>query len=305
MEPKLEQQEQDELLFSFLNTDCVDSSYNMQWSNMDLIDPPSPPYSTSSGDSIAHGSGSPTEEFEPSTTVDILSPDNLWHFMSPIASDDGSAALCNTAFQPMLFPAPIPVEPASPRSSPSASDSEPNKRKRGRKAKSSASPPSTTAQLKPLLPSVNGRTPEIAVRPAIAPSPNPPSSGSHVVQVKSEPVDSMPLMGQPLNNPSQSQSQPQYTAQQAAMAKRQERLIKNRAAALLSRKRKREHLNTLEEENTVIKKENDELREQVARLTAELQMVRNENEELKGSTTSKPSQKNTKTTGMVFMVSQR
>ncbi|KAG2186365.1 hypothetical protein INT43_002803 [Umbelopsis isabellina] len=301
MEPKLEQQEQDELLFSFLNTDCVDSSYNMQWSNMDLVDPPSPPYSTSSGDSIAHGSGSATEDFESSTAVDILSPDNLWQFMSPIASDDGSAALCNTAFQPMLFPAPIPVEPASPRSSPSASDSEPNKRKRGRKAKTSASPASTTTQLKPLLPSVNGRTPEIAVRPAIAPSPNPPSSGSHVVQVKAEPVDSMPLMPHPLNNSSQPQ-QPQYTAQQAAMAKRQERLIKNRAAALLSRKRKREHLTTLEEENTAIKQENDELREQVAKLTAELQMVRTENEELRGSSTPKTSQKNTKATGMVFMI---
>ena len=52
----------------------------------------------------------------------------------------------------------------------------------------------------------------------------------------------------------------------ATIAKRQERLIKNRAAALLSRKRKREHLNALEDERNGLAGENDSLRERVMEL---------------------------------------
>jgi len=124
-----------------------------------------------------------------------------------------------------------------------------------------------------------------------------------VVQVKAEPVDPMATLPQSLATPQP--PQPHVTPQQAAMAKRQERLIKNRAAALLSRKRKREHLNSLEEENAIIKQENDQLKEQVAKLTSELQMVKSENEELKAATNnsgSKTSSKNSKATGMVFMI---
>jgi hypothetical protein len=253
----------------------------------------------SSNDSVAH-LGSPTMEYDPSTAIDMLSPDSLWQFMSPIASDDG-AAIVNTPFQPLIFPVPAPVDLESPHSSPPTSDSEQNKRKRGRKAKVSTSPPLANTQLKPLLPSTIRRPSEIAVRPHIAPSPNPPTSSSHVVQVKPESSDQMPLLPQLQTTP-----KPHVTVQQAAMAKRQERLIKNRAAALLSRKRKREHLNSLEDENTIIKQENEQLKDQVANLTAQLQMVKSENEELKAinnATAKASSPKNSKATGMVFMVS--
>lgn len=52
----------------------------------------------------------------------------------------------------------------------------------------------------------------------------------------------------------------------SAQAKRQERLIKNRAAALLSRKRKREHINLLESHTDLLKTTNQELQERVSEL---------------------------------------
>ncbi|KAI9267313.1 hypothetical protein BY458DRAFT_206720 [Sporodiniella umbellata] len=61
---------------------------------------------------------------------------------------------------------------------------------------------------------------------------------------------------------------------EAQLAKRQERLIKNRAAALISRKRKREHLFSLEEENR-------KLHEKVDLLEKQIQTLSQENLELK------------------------
>ncbi|KAI9271383.1 hypothetical protein BY458DRAFT_406512, partial [Sporodiniella umbellata] len=78
------------------------------------------------------------------------------------------------------------------------------------------------------------------------------------------------------------------------LAKRQERLIKNRAAALLSRKRKREHLDSLEDENKRLSSQVDELEKRV-------QALEKENFELKqksGGTTNT----STKATSLVFMV---
>lgn len=55
----------------------------------------------------------------------------------------------------------------------------------------------------------------------------------------------------------------------ATIAKRQERLIKNRAAALLSRKRKREHLSALEEQCTDLTSVNQSLLDKVSQLEKE------------------------------------
>ncbi|KAJ1918819.1 hypothetical protein H4219_002358 [Mycoemilia scoparia] len=66
-----------------------------------------------------------------------------------------------------------------------------------------------------------------------------------------------------------------------AAQKRQDRLIKNRAAALLSRKRKREHLESLESTVKVLTEENEELKKKVQELEQQLAQETKENSALK------------------------
>ncbi|KAF9997536.1 hypothetical protein BGZ65_006889, partial [Modicella reniformis] len=66
---------------------------------------------------------------------------------------------------------------------------------------------------------------------------------------------------------------PQSEAAMTAQAKRQERLIKNRAAALLSRKRKREHINLLESHTDLLKSTNQDLSERVSELEENVKIL--------------------------------
>lgn len=86
-------------------------------------------------------------------------------------------------------------------------------------------------------------------------------------------------------------------AKAAMLAKRQERLIKNRAAALLSRKRKREHVTALEEQNAQLKKENDALKTKVHKLTTRV-------ESLQQKHAARHTAKTT-TTSVMFMVREK
>ncbi|ORZ06948.1 hypothetical protein BCR42DRAFT_157213 [Absidia repens] len=74
--------------------------------------------------------------------------------------------------------------------------------------------------------------------------------------------------------PSRQQPKPAATD---AQNKRQERLIKNRAAALLSRKRKREHLQSLEQERQWLTKDNGLLKSKTAALEEKVQQLEKEN----------------------------
>ncbi|KAG0247502.1 hypothetical protein BG011_001386, partial [Mortierella polycephala] len=69
---------------------------------------------------------------------------------------------------------------------------------------------------------------------------------------------------------------PQSEAVMTAQAKRQERLIKNRAAALLSRKRKREHISLLESHTDLLKNDNQELKERVSELEENVNVLTEE-----------------------------
>ncbi|CAO3610139.1 unnamed protein product [Cunninghamella echinulata] len=98
------------------------------------------------------------------------------------------------------------------------------------------------------------------------------------------------------NNNSNQPIAVEKTAAEIAYAKRQERLIKNRAAALLSRKRKREHLTTLEEERQKLLNENTELKTKVDTLEDKISTLEKENLELKNKLSSSSTTTTTTTT---------
>jgi len=95
-------------------------------------------------------------------------------------------------------------------------------------------------------------------RPSIVPAPSPNVVRSNVVLVKSTLIP---------------EEKPQSEAAMTAQAKRQERLIKNRAAALLSRKRKREHINLLETHTDLLKTTNQELQDRVLELEESVKIL--------------------------------
>ncbi|KAI9295786.1 hypothetical protein K502DRAFT_364672 [Neoconidiobolus thromboides FSU 785] len=101
----------------------------------------------------------------------------------------------------------------------------------------------------------------------IAPKPGPVESKIYVPvpqpkngMVKLEPQEAT------LESPYVPVKQPEDNARQMALTKRQERLIKNRAAALNSRKRKREQVIQLENENNRLNVENAHLKSRIEEL---------------------------------------
>jgi hypothetical protein len=192
------------------------------------------------------------------------------------------------------------------------------------------------APIKPLtriLPAANIPTVYSTPQPPSAPTTASSPPCDHIKQenIKVEPSGTSLTPPPPLDQiPSPPPPQPQAAVSQTpekspaelAYAKRQERLIKNRAAALLSRKRKREHLTTLEDERQQLVNENQTLHSKVSSLEARVMSLEQENMELKRRLSPSPSTavqhkqhhhhhhshsiatpKHAKTTGMVFMVS--
>ncbi|KAF8976146.1 hypothetical protein BGZ46_008494 [Entomortierella lignicola] len=184
---------------------------------------------------------------------------------------------------------------AAPNAPPSPATSVKTEKKTKRVKKQASTPSQPTlaplAPLKPLVP----LAPLVQLAPQSAP-PSPPTS-VHDVFIKQSPplspriISKPPTSGSgtgasirrpsivPALTPSMARSnpvvvkstlipeeKPQSEAAMSAQAKRQERLIKNRAAALLSRKRKREHINLLETHTDILKTTNQELTERVSEL---------------------------------------
>ncbi|KAG0167263.1 hypothetical protein DFQ28_004555 [Apophysomyces sp. BC1034] len=287
------QEEQDDLLMSYLNADYV--SNDSPW----LDHPPSPPYSTSS-DMAASALSPPALPVQDSALPEWSSvtpdapgvhPEFLgFPFILPHLS-----YLPGQATTPLIYPALAPQPPSPGPSSTSSyssssSDSEQPKRKRGRKKRDSVSP----AQPSP---------------PPIAPAPTKPNTQQPslaIAPVKIEQMDTPALSAQRHTPPPHHRTSPQdpeVDSQKAtALAKRQERLIKNRAAALLSRKRKREHLMALEEQKDDLSRENESLKSRVMMLESQMEILQKENEELRERLNPTKPLKNAKATGMVFMM---
>lgn len=103
--------------------------------------------------------------------------------------------------------------------------------------------------------------PTLLRRPSIIPALTPSLARSNPVIVKSTLIPD---------------EKPQSEAVLTAQAKRQERLIKNRAAALLSRKRKREHISLLESHTDLLKIDNQDLKERVSELEENVKVLTEE-----------------------------
>ncbi|KAG0282929.1 hypothetical protein BGZ96_012682 [Linnemannia gamsii] len=103
--------------------------------------------------------------------------------------------------------------------------------------------------------------PTLLRRPSIIPALTPSLARSNPVIVKSTLIPD---------------EKPQSEAVMTAQAKRQERLIKNRAAALLSRKRKREHISLLESHTDLLKVDNQDLKERVIELEENVKVLTEE-----------------------------
>ncbi|KAL1921283.1 uncharacterized protein VTP21DRAFT_10999 [Calcarisporiella thermophila] len=142
------------------------------------------------------------------------------------------------------------------------------------------SPPPAAAASKllpasqPISPKQEGNTPiapdrraslaSVAVRPATQILPAVKAEPSTPAAISSSTSSSSPSLIS--TSPGTSSNDSQDPALAAAIAKRQERLIKNRAAALLSRKRKREHVTNLEQHNEKLSSENLELKSRIEEL---------------------------------------
>ncbi|KAF1799130.1 hypothetical protein FB192DRAFT_1160388 [Mucor lusitanicus] len=192
-------------------------------------------------------------------------------------------------------------QPASPRSlssySSSSSDSEQPRKKRGRKKRDSCHSVASSTSCGSLTPppAHTSNTPAVIAPapvkhlPTILPAASTSSNASHQDTVAKQ--ESVITKKETLMEAEASQVLKQATvapkspapvvnpnadSQKAAtIAKRQERLIKNRAAALLSRKRKREHLSALEEQCTDLTSVNQSLLDKVSQLEKENMELRN------------------------------
>lgn len=140
-------------------------------------------------------------------------------------------------------------QPASPPSSSCSSDTEQRIKRRGRKKRDSCTP---TTPLSPTVIAPAAVKPLAPILPAQLEKRSATSCYGNINKFT-------PMVKQVADD----------TQKAATIAKRQERLIKNRAAALLSRKRKREHLTALEDQKNGLSNENDELRQRVMQLEKE------------------------------------
>lgn len=216
-EPMIEE-DQDELLMSYLNSDYMTTTAN--WTS------PPPPKNHSNEPS----------SYEQSTLLWEMNQGLLY---STSCSTD--VVLSNmTTLNPLMDM--FISQPTSPRSycSSSSSDSEQPKKRRGRKKREQTTPPMIApAPLKPLavlLPAKQQQTQQPLLQTSV-------DATTKIIEPTSE--------------------------ETATITKRQERLIKNRAAALLSRKRKREHLNNLEDKCNHLTATNQALEKRILELEKE------------------------------------
>jgi hypothetical protein len=325
-EPASFQDDQEDLLMSYLNSDYMStSSAPTCWNttNNNHVAPPTP-------------SPTPTLVQSPVSTPNIRQ--NFFDIVSPTSSSwshlpdsprgdeyiqqpiihEFPFLISNHIQQPILSyngdviyhqPTPTPhffsqqqqqqqqQQPASPPTSSCSSDGEQPKKRRGRKKRESCASGITTPS--PLTPAIIApAAPVVKQLATILPATTTAASANHQQQRQRDEKGSAKitscygnankhtatpanLVTPALANLKKEDQKMDTVAaaldsqKAATIAKRQERLIKNRAAALLSRKRKREHLTALEDQRNGLTNENNALKEKVMQLEKEKLELRN------------------------------
>lgn len=217
-----------------------------------------------------------------------------------------------------------PTSPSSFSSCSSSSDNEQPKKRRGRKKRDLSN--YTSFKSNSLAPLKSGTLPIITPAPTrqlatILPAYKPRNLSEYINKATSTLTSKMDnlnttVVSSPENQTSSIKSEikspklPTVTdkktieSQKAAIiAKRQERLIKNRAAALLSRKRKREHLTALEDERKDLSTANQALQERVLDLEKENLALKSKMKETSNSTFSHYSERSS--SEIISMVRKR
>ncbi|KAI8087652.1 uncharacterized protein B0P05DRAFT_531768 [Gilbertella persicaria] len=225
-EPTLE--DQDDLLMSYLNSECMATS-TTSWTHEQKY-----PIEETDWQYLSSSSS-------PSTTPLLNDVSLLWAaqnqatFYNEMTCSPSSAS---------YFSTPQPTSPgAFSTYSSSSSETEQSRKKRGRKKRDTGR--NTTPPLLQGLPVVIAPAPLKQLAPILP-------AFQHIKETQQEVEKEIPE---------------KYMAEDpqkaAVIAKRQERLIKNRAAALLSRKRKREHLIALEDQRKELLDTNKALYDQI------------------------------------------
>lgn len=290
------QDDQEDILMSYLNTDYMSSSVGSTWSTMNnqQVAPPTPnstptygqsPVSTpddhqnyydmvASSDSWSQQPSTPTTEDYTQPLINEFSLMISGHYQEPIVPYTNNQLMYNHLQQEQSQP----ISPPGSSNSVCSSDSERSKKKRGRKKRDSGSNTSSSrlhnANIAPAAPTVKHLATILPAKKLNSQSSPSISIGSFNFEDKytriSTPVITREkIIPEPasISRTNISTTDATVDSQKAAtIAKRQERLIKNRAAALLSRKRKREHLTALEEQRNDLVSENDSLKERVIEL---------------------------------------
>ncbi|KAI1316957.1 hypothetical protein EDD11_009201 [Mortierella claussenii] len=225
----------------------------------------------------------------PNVNASLLQPSVISSFSANAILDSSagnSPAKRNHSASPNAPPSPAPSVKVEKRT------------KRAKKQTSTPSQPAAFAPLAPLKPLM-----PLAPLAPLAPQPAPPSPPNEVFIKQSPPLSPRIVAAPQTLSPSGAtairrpsivpaltpnmartnsvlvkstlipEDKPQSEAAMTAQAKRQERLIKNRAAALLSRKRKREHINLLESHTDLLKNTNQELSERVSELEENVKVL--------------------------------
>ncbi|KAJ3285078.1 hypothetical protein HK104_009655 [Borealophlyctis nickersoniae] len=301
----------DELLRSFINEDCLsEGSADPAGSKLPLA-PSSPSLLF---DSLASCS-SPSQTASPPTTTWRMDPgsesdpDSLLHSFPAFLGQNVDLGIVKSPSSPLsdaLFASPPPAPLVDTRAQvldvsavleSGTADacrallSEPSKRRTGKRKKAEAPGKPSNAGLVSVK-KEDDESPNAAVStvptvkinfaafPTLVPKKEESKSDAantvNPVSISTQPGNASP------SSTSSTTKEPALTPEQIAANKRHERMIKNREAADQSRRRKREHLQNLENLAQQLVAENDLLRHKVLELEQTNRVLMDENERLRG-----------------------